>query len=151
MSKSHVVCPHCSTANLIPADRLGDQPRCGKCHESIFDAHPVELSAASFNRHVSRNDIPTLIDFWAPWCGPCLAMAPAFEEAASVLEPDVRVAKLNTEEEQMIGAQYGIRSIPTMVLFHKGKEMARQSGAMTAAQIVNWTRAQLTGAGLGPA
>ena len=147
MSDTQVVCPNCHTTNLLPKERLGDQPRCGKCHEAVFNEHPVELSSASFEQHVSRNDIPMLVDFWAPWCGPCLAMAPAFEEAASVLEPRVRLAKLNTEDEQMVGAQHGIRSIPTMVLFHKGKEIARQSGAMMAGDIVKWAQAQLGKAG----
>ena len=128
---------------MVPEERLADQPRCGKCHEDIFNAHPVELTAASFNRHVSRNDIPVLVDFWAPWCGPCRTMAPAFEQAASLLEPTVRLAKLNTEDEQLIGANHGIRSIPTMVLYRDGKEIARQSGALMASAIVRWVQSQL--------
>jgi thioredoxin 2 len=127
----------------MPAERLGDKPSCGKCREPVFSAHPVELNGGSFDLFLSRNDIPILVDFWAPWCGPCLTMAPAFEEAASVLEPGVRLAKLNTEEEQMIGSRLGIRSIPTMILFQGGKEVARQSGAMMAGDIVRWAQSQL--------
>ena len=144
MSKTHIVCPSCNATNLLPDDRLQDDPRCGKCKERIFSTHPMELNGGNFERHISKNDIPVLVDFWAPWCGPCLAMAPAFEEAASVLEPGIRVAKLNTEDEQMIGSRYGIRSIPTMVLFHKGEEIARQSGAMMAGDIVRWVQSQIS-------
>jgi len=142
MSKTHIVCPSCNATNLLPDDRLQDDPRCGKCKERIFSTHPMELNGGNFERHISKNDIPVLVDFWAPWCGPCRAMAPAFEEAASVLEPGIRVAKLNTEDEQMIGTRYGIRSIPTMVLFHKGEEIARQSGAMMAGDIIRWVQSQ---------
>ena len=138
MSETRIVCPNCSATNLLPSGRLGDGPKCGKCKEPLFQAHPVELSAITFERHVQRNDIPVLVDFWAPWCGPCLAMAPAFEEAAGKLEPNVRFAKLNTEEEQAVGARLGIRSIPTMVLFRDGKEVARQSGAMMSGDILRW-------------
>lgn len=143
MPNKHIVCPHCDTANAVPEERLGDRPRCGKCREALFDAHPVELNAASFARHTGRSEIPVLVDFWAPWCAPCKIMAPAFEQAASIMEPGVRFAKLNTEDEQSIGANHGIRSIPTMVLFHNGQEIARQSGAMMASEIVRWLRAQL--------
>ena len=143
MSNKQIVCPHCNTPNMVPEERLGDKPNCGKCHESLFDAHPAALTTASFEHHISRSDIPVLVDFWAPWCGPCKMRGPAFEDAADILEPNVRLAKLNTEDEQMIGAQWGIRSIPTMVLFHGGKEIARQSGAMMAGDIVRWTQSQL--------
>ena len=139
----HIVCPHCGAVNRIPAARLGDGPKCGKCHRQLFQAHPIELTSANFDTQISRNDIPVLVDFWAPWCGPCKMMAPAFAQAAYQLEPQVRLAKLNTEAEQAIGARFGIRSIPTLALFRGGRELARQPGAMGAADIVRWVRMQL--------
>jgi len=139
----HIVCPHCTAINRIPANRIGENPRCGKCRQPLFTAHPVELTSANFRKHIERNDIPVLVDFWAPWCGPCKMMAPAFEQAAGELEPGVRLAKLDTEAEQAIGAQYSIRSIPTLALFRQGREIARQPGAVGAADIVRWVQSQL--------
>lgn len=134
----HIVCPACSSVNRIPAIRLSDKPKCGKCHQPLFAALPVDLTASNFQQHIKRNDIPVLVDFWAPWCGPCKSMAPAFKLAAAQLEPKIRLAKLNTEAEQAIAAEYGIRSIPTLMLFHKGKELARQSGAIDTQTIISW-------------
>ena len=137
----HVVCPSCNATNRIAEDKLAAAPNCGKCHKPLFQQSPINLNAANFQQHIKRNDIPVVVDFWAPWCGPCKMMAPAFEEAAGQLEPNARLAKLNTEDEQAIGAQLNIRSIPTMVIFKNGQEVARQSGAMQASDIVNWVKA----------
>ena len=139
----HIVCPHCGAVNRIPAARLGDDPKCGKCHRPLFQARPIELTSANFESQINRNDIPVLVDFWAPWCGPCKMMTPAFAQAAYQLEPQVRLAKLNTEAEQTIGARFGIRSIPTLALFRGGRELARQPGAMGAVDIVSWARMHL--------
>ena len=139
----HLVCPHCHAVNRVPAARLGQQPNCGQCHRPLFTGHPVELTQASFGKHISRSDIPVLVDFWAPWCGPCTMMAPQFVHAAQLLEPHVRLAKVDTEAEQGLGAQYAIRSIPTLALFRGGRELARQAGAMGAQDIVRWARTYL--------
>ena len=139
----NIVCPHCDAVNRVAAERLGENPKCGKCHQPLFTGHPVELNSANFQKHITRSDIPVLVDFWAPWCGPCKMMAPAFAQAASKLEPRVRLAKLNTEDEQMIGAQFGIRSIPTLMLFKHGQQLASQPGAMGEADIVRWAQSHL--------
>lgn len=140
----HVVCPHCNTTNRVRQADLALAPDCGSCHAKLFTGKPVNLDAASFERQLARSQVPVLVDFWAPWCGPCRSMAPAFEQAAAQLEPRVRVAKLNTDEAQGIGARLNIRSIPTLALFIGGQEVARQAGAMGAADIVRWTKAQLS-------
>lgn len=139
----HIVCPHCAGINRVPAERLGQAPHCGKCKQPLFVAKPLELTAATFQAHIGRSDIPVLVDFWAPWCGPCKMMAPVFEQAAAQFEPQVRVAKVNTEAEQQLAGQFGIRSIPTLALFKGGREVARQAGAMDLNTLSQWLRAQL--------
>ncbi len=139
----HLVCPHCGGVNRVPADRLASAPNCGKCHRPLFTGHPLALDEAAFSRHLQRSDLPMLVDFWAPWCGPCKMMAPAFEQAAAQLEPRVRLVKVNTEENQGLAMQYGIRSIPTLALFRGGQEIARTAGAMDSRGLVAWTQQYL--------
>ena len=139
----HIVCPHCHTTNRVAAAQLGSAPDCGKCHRPLFTGHDASLDEAAFEKHVLRSDVPVLVDFWAPWCGPCRMMAPAYEQAAAQLEPHMRVVKVNTEEAQALAGRLQIRSIPTLALFVGGREVARQPGAMGAADIVRWARAHL--------
>lgn len=136
-----VACPHCNSLNRVASDRLHQAPQCGHCHQSLFVGKPITLSTANFDKHAVRSELPLVVDFWAPWCGPCLAMAPQFEAAAKALDPQVRLAKVDTDAEPALGSRFGIRSIPTMLLFRDGREVARQSGAMTSAQIIAWVRA----------
>ena len=141
--KKHIVCPHCGATNRIPKIRLTDKPLCGKCKKKLFTGSPIELNDQNFSRIITKSDIPILVDFWAEWCGPCKMMAPAFAEASSQLEPNVILAKLNTEHVQQTAAQFGIRSIPCLILFKNGKEFSRKTGAMSASQIIQWAQTLL--------
>jgi len=132
-----VVCAHCNTTNRVLRECL-DTAKCGHCKQALTADHPYELTEANFDRHVNSNELPLVVDFWAPWCGPCRMMAPAYEQAASKLAPNVRLAKINTEAEPNIVARFGIRSIPTLIAFKNGREVARQSGAMDLAGLSRW-------------
>jgi len=138
-----LACPHCMTLNRLPADRLGDGPNCGRCTWPLFARRPVDLDEAGFRAHGERSELPLLVDFWAPWCGPCKVMGPQFEQAAARLEPALRLGKVDTQAHPGLGSRFGIRSLPTLVLFSRGRELDRQSGALSAADIERWARARL--------
>ena len=138
-----VVCARCATTNRVPANRLGEDPRCGACREPLLLDQPFALTKANFDRQLAGNDLPLIVDFWAPWCGPCRAMAPAYEQAAARLGPDVRLGKLNSDEEPEIAARFGIRGIPTLIAFLNGREVARQSGAVDLPRLLDWIRANV--------
>lgn len=138
----HLVCPHCDAINRVPAARLHQHPNCGQCHQPLLHGKPVKLTVDNAERHLTRNDIPVLVDFWAPWCGPCQMMGPAFAQAAAAM-PQLRFAKIDTQTETTLGQRFNIRSIPTLVLFVNGREVKRQAGAMDAASIQRWVNAAL--------
>jgi thioredoxin 2 len=142
-AKPVLACPRCLTPNRVPPGRLGDEPKCGKCGANLLDGTPVALAEATFDRFTEKNDLPVVVDFWAAWCGPCRAMAPAFEKAAEELKTRVRFAKVDTEQAQGIARRFGIRSIPTMILFRGGREVARTAGAMDARSIRAWIERQM--------
>jgi thioredoxin 2 len=139
----HIVCPACASVNRLPASKLEEGPKCGKCKSRLFNGEPVELTNATFDQHISRSDIPVVVDFWAPWCGPCKMMAPAFVRAAAQLEPQVRFAKVNTDQEQGIAGRFNIMSIPTLAIFQAGREVARQTGALDMNRLVSWVQAHI--------
>jgi thioredoxin 2 len=138
-----VPCPHCDALNRVPRAKLADRGRCGECHKPLFTGHPLALDEVRFERHLDKGDLPLLIDFWAPWCGPCRAMAPEFERAAAELEPEMRLVKINVDEEPELAQRFAVQSIPTIALARRGRELDRRSGALPAAQLVRWARAHV--------
>ena len=141
----HVACPACLAKNRVPAERLSANPTCGRCKHALFDAHPLAVTEASFDAVVSRTDLPVVVDFWAPWCGPCISFAPVYEQAAARIEPRARLAKLDTEAHPAIAARYAIRSIPTLAVLRGGRELARMSGALPLREFLAWLEPHLRG------
>jgi thioredoxin 2 len=137
-SKVHIACPSCLSENRVPSERLEDDPKCGKCGAQLLEGKPISLNERSFDAFLKPVGLPVVVDFWAPWCGPCRAMAPAFEQAAQRLTTGARFAKVNTDESQQLAGRFAIRSIPTMVLFRGGQEVKRISGAMDAGSLIRW-------------
>ena len=139
----HVVCGTCDSVVRIPRERASETPKCPKCHAALLDTHPLELRTDNFDKHLTRNDLPVIVDFWAPWCGPCRMMAPHFEQAAVRNGARARFAKVNSDEHPTLSSRFGIRGIPTLIAFRHGKEIARQSGAMDLGNLERWINAAL--------
>ena len=143
VQKMHLVCPHCNATNRVPSDKLQAELNCGKCHAALLLAHPDTLGEAAFNAQLAKSDLPLVVDFWAPWCGPCRSMAPAYEKVSHDMHGKARFVKVNTEVEQGLAAKFNIRSIPTLAVFAGGREIARQPGAMSAPDVAHWVSATL--------
>ena len=143
MNTLHLVCPHCNATNRVPSDKLQAEINCGKCHAALLQAHPDNLGEVAFNAQLAKSDLPLVVDFWAPWCGPCRMMAPAYETVSQDLHGRARFVKINTEDEPALAGAYNIRSIPTLAVFAGGREIARQPGAMSAPDLARWVSAAL--------
>jgi thioredoxin 2 len=141
MPASLIVCPHCSGVNRVPDGKPAADARCGVCHKPLFTGRPAAASTETFDRHIQRNDIPVVVDFWAAWCGPCKAMAPVYERVAAEIEPKMRFLKVDTDREQGLAQRYGIRGIPTLMVFRGGKPVAQRAGAVDAATLRAWLAA----------
>lgn len=141
--KTHLVCPHCNSTNRVDSDKLEAALSCGHCHKALFDKQPSPLSTAGLNAQIAKSDIPVVVDFWAPWCGPCRMMAPEYEKACAMLEPFARLVKVDTEAHQDSGQRHNIRSIPTIAIFKGGQEISRISGARSAPDLAKWVKSHL--------